>query len=166
LRDRSSFGKNSPFAFAKENGSLMLLIDTTITAAFTFVHHVEEMEQVRYRKYKRIRILLKSQKEEYKEVECLLYAKKPGWTMSLDGLERLLVEKGIARKYNIGKIPCTLVDLAKAYPLIKEDIDKNNARNLARFSFKLYVKEKVKSLLRNLGFQTINDKISHDPGLL
>lgn len=190
LDNRSSFAGDSPFAFIREHNGMMLLIDTTITAAFTFVHHVEEIERVGYRKFKRVNINVGGEagkiagREEFRTVgreddrtvrreddrtvgrEVLLYAKKPGWTMDLSGLERILVEKDVAKKMMINKIAFTLVDLQAAYPLIKDDIEKNNAKNLARFSFSLYFREMAKSVLAAAGIHTLADKISHDQGLL
>jgi aminoglycoside 3-N-acetyltransferase len=171
LDNRSSFSEDSPFAFMMQHGAKMLLIDTTITAAFTFVHHVEEMERVGYRKFRRIGVFVEEEKgrngdKEKGRKEVLLYAKKPGWTMDLSGLEKLLFEKNIANKQMINKIAFTLVDLQSSYQVIKDDIDRNNAKNLARFSFGLYIREKAKTALAAAGFHTVSDKISHDPGLL
>jgi hypothetical protein len=98
--------------------------------------------------------------------EVLLYAKKPGWTMDLSGLERLLTEKQVAVKMKINQVAFTIVDLQAAYPVIQEDIIRNDARNLARFSTGLFIREKAKSVLAAAGIHTIADKISHDPGLL
>jgi aminoglycoside 3-N-acetyltransferase len=166
LNNQSSFSADSPFSFMKDNRAMMLLVDTTISAAFTFVHYVEEMEMVRYRKFRKIGILLGGNEERLVRKDYLLYAKKPGWTMDLAGLEQLLTEKQIAKKISINQVSCTLVDLEAAYPVIKEDILQNKAKNLARFSFELYLREKAKSMLAAVGIHTLADKISHDPGLL
>lgn len=164
LDNSSSFGEDSPFAFFKANDALMLLIDTSITDAFTFVHHVEEMEQVNYRRYREIKIIFDNDMEN--RGSYLLYAKKPGWTMALEGLENLLKEKNIATSVNINKIPFTLVKLTDSYDVIRRDIRDNKAANLARYDFKLYLRETAKSILGAAGIHTLADKISHDPGLL
>jgi aminoglycoside 3-N-acetyltransferase len=166
LSNQSSFSAGSPFAFMNEHRAKMLLIDTTISAAFTFVHHVEEMEKVGYRKYKTIRINFDENSGNPTRKEYLLYAKKKGWTMDLAGLETLLTDQQIAKKMLINQVPCTLVDLHAAYPVIKNDINRNKAKNLARFSPELYLREKAKSILAAFGIHTLADKISHDPGLL
>lgn len=166
LNNQSSFSTDSPFAFMKEHHAKMLLIDTTISAAFTFVHHVEEMEKVSYRKFKKIRIYLDENAVIPARKEYLLYAKKPGWTMALGGLEQLLTEQQIAKKVMISQVSCILVDLEAAYPVIKDDILQNKAKNLARFSPELYLRENAKSILAAIGIHTLADKISHDPGLL
>ena len=166
LDNQSSFAADSPFAFMKEHQAKMVLIDTTISAAFTFVHHVEEMEKVSYRKYRKIRIFVGENDGKPARKEYLLYAKKPGWTMDLEGLEKLLIEQQIAKKILINQVPFTLVDLETAYPVIANDILHNNAKNLARFNPVLYLREKAKSMLASVGIHTLADKISHDPGLL
>jgi aminoglycoside 3-N-acetyltransferase len=166
LKNRSSFGEDSPFAYMKDHHALMLLINTTISEAFTFVHHVEEMEGVSYRRYKKIAIFIENDEVKPVSVEYLLYAKKAGWTMALDGLERLLEEGGIARKTTVNQVACTVAGLDEAYPVIKDDILHNQAKNLARFSLDLYLREKTKAMLGAAGIHTLSDKISHDPGLL
>ena len=166
LDNKSSFSAESPFAFMKEHHAKMLLIDTTISAAFTFVHHVEEMEKVSYRKFRTIGIYLDQNSEKPVKKEYLLYAKKPGWTMDLTGLERMLTEQQIAKKMLINQVTFTLVDLHQAYPIIKNDINRNKSKYIARFSRELYLREKAKSILAAIGIQTLADKISHDPGLL
>jgi aminoglycoside 3-N-acetyltransferase len=166
LNNKSSFSADSPFAFMNEHHAQMLLIDTTISAAFTFVHHVEEMEKVSYRKYKTVGIYIDEIKGNPARKEYMLYAKKPGWTMDLAGLETLLTEQQIAKKMLINQVPFTLVDLHAAYPVIKNDINRNKAKNLARFRPELYLREKAKSILASFGVHTLADKISHDPGLL
>ncbi len=179
LDNRSSFDAGSPFAFFREHQGLMLLIDTTITDAFTFVHHVEEMEGVRYRRYRRIWLDVGEEngrqgdgetwrqgEGEKGRKEVVLYAKKAGWTMDLGGLEKLLFEKNAAKKIIYKRVNFTLVDLDASYPVIQDDIRHNGARNLARFSPDLYLREKAKAALGVFGIHTLADKISHDPGLL
>lgn len=171
LSNKSSFGNDSPFSFFRDHGGKMLLIDTTIADAFTFVHHVEEMEKVKYRRYLKMIIHIDKEKKERGEEgkwgrEVWLYAKKPGWTMDLSGLEKLLVEEKVAKKMKINQVSFTLVDLPASYAVIQKDIRKNNAHNIARFCMNLYLREKAKSVLGIFGIYTIADKISHDPGLL
>jgi len=166
MNNLSSFDKDSPFAFMKNKMAVMLLIDTSITAAFTFVHHVEEMEKVQYRKYRQIWILLDKNDDKPVRKGYLLYAKRPGWTMSLEGLEAILLENQVAKQVIFKQLTCTLVDLAAAYPVIKNEIINSDTNIIARFSLELYLREKAKSFLAAFGIHTLADKISHDPGLL
>jgi hypothetical protein len=86
--------------------------------------------------------------------------------MDLSGLEKLLIEKEAAKVHKINQVVFTLVDLDAAHGIIVDDIRKNNARNIARFSMGLYFRETAKSTLSFFGIHTLADKISHDPGLL
>lgn len=109
LSNKSSFDKDSPFAFFRDQGGKMLFIDTTVAAAFTFVHHVEEMEKVRYRKYERLIINIEEGKggrgeEKTRRREVMLFAKKPGGTRDLKGLEKLLVQEKVAKKMKINQV--------------------------------------------------------------
>lgn len=164
MNNRSSFAADSPFAFFRQHHACMLLIDTSVTAAFTYVHHVEELEKVKYRKFRKIWLKVDDGMTGGREV--WLYAKKRGWTMDLSGLEKLLIEKGAAKVHKINQVIFTLVDLDAAHGIIMDDIRNNNAGNIARFSMGLYFRETAKSILSFFGIHTLADKISHDPGLL
>lgn len=166
LDNNSSFAAGSPFASFREHHALMLLIDTSIADAFTFVHHVEELERVKYRRFKRINIFQEDGNGKTVKREAVIYAKKTGWTMDLKGLEKLLSDKNIAIRKTINRVAFTTVDLDAAFPVIQEDIRNNGARNIARFSLSLYFREMAKSILSAFGIRTLADKISHDHGLL
>ena len=163
LNNKSSFGQDSPFGFLHSYQAKMAILGTSIANAFTFVHYVEELNQVRYRKYKRINIY---DEDSGLWGEFTLYAKKRGWTMDMSGLEKMLVGSGAAKIGEINGIPFAIIDLAASFPVVQEDIQHNHARNIARFSSKLYLRELGKSILGLIGFRTASDKISHDPGLL
>jgi len=49
LNNISSFGQDSPFAYLYDNQGKMLIIGLDYQRSFTFVHYVEECEQVKYR---------------------------------------------------------------------------------------------------------------------
>jgi aminoglycoside 3-N-acetyltransferase len=163
LDNVSSFGNDSPFAFFHSYQGKMLILGTTIINAFTFVHYIEELNQVKYRKYKDINIFLEDEGEWRK---YRLYTKQPGWTMDMTGLEQLLLERGIAKKHIINGIDAFIIDLAEAFPLVQDDIQHNNAGNIARYSLQQYLKDSVKANLGKIGIRTASDKISHDPGIL
>ena len=161
----SSFGPDSPFAFFHRKDMLMLMLGTGVTEAFTFVHYVEELEKVRYRRYAflRIKYLYPDGEQDWKQV-CL-YAKRPGWTMNLASLEKLFREKGILSETTFNGIPCAMIRLGEAFPLIREDIVHNRSRSISHFSWTLFAREKLKKVLSSLHlYRTLTDKISHDPG--
>ncbi len=162
----SSFGADSPFAFFKKKNTLMVMIGTNVTDAFTFVHHAEEMEKVKYRKYRDIDIhYFDKNDEEGSWKKFRIYAKKSGRTMNLDGLEELFRKEGILKEDSFNGIGCSQVLLGDAYPIIREDIRSNHARNISHFSLKLMVKESLKSVLSSLHLhKTLTEKISRASG--
>ncbi len=163
LTNRSSFGPDSPFAFFREHDAQMLVIGTPLSQAFTFVHFVEESAQAWYRSRRRLEIYLE---DEHRRAQFEIFSKKPGWTMDMTGLESLLVSRGLARSFEINRVPFALAGLAASFGVILEDIRSNRARNIVRFSPKLYLRDQAKAVLSAFGFHTLSDKISHDPGLL
>lgn len=161
----SSFGTDSPFAFFKETNCLMIMVGTSVTESFTFVHHVEEQEQVRYRRYRTIRLeyLLGDGRQEWREYR--IYAKRPGWTMNLSLLEGLFRKKGTLTQITINGVACSRIRLGEAYPIILDDITQNRARSISRFDLKLFMKEMLKNTLSSLHlYRTLTEKISHGPG--
>jgi aminoglycoside 3-N-acetyltransferase len=163
LKNVSSFGSYSPFHFLHIYQGKVAILGTSIAESFSFVHYVEEKNKVRYRKYKNINIRNDdlSLREDY-----LFFAKKTGWTMDMAGLEKLLKNGGAVNDGRINDIPYAVVDLAAAFPIIETDILTNRARNIARFSLKLYLRDHLKRLLSVTGIHTPSEKISHDPGIL
>ncbi|MBU2650510.1 MAG: AAC(3) family N-acetyltransferase, partial [Bacteroidetes bacterium] len=160
LRNRSSFGMDSPFALMKELDARMLFIGTSLADALTYTHFVEESEKVHYRKYSRINISLEGiQKESF-----LFYKKKTGWTMDMSGLETLL-EPMICKDYKLNGIRYILLNLRDAHEIIKKDIRENRARNIARFDFSIFLKEIGKEILYKLRkYRTVNDRIKFGTG--
>jgi aminoglycoside 3-N-acetyltransferase len=141
----------------------MLVLGTSLSNAFTFVHFVEELQKVKYRKYKTINVFVE---EEDLWKAFRLYAKKPGWTMDMAGLEKLIVSDKAAVLSEVNGVSCTCIDLVKAFPIIEEEIQVNQARGIARFSSRIYFRDLARPLLAKAGFRSKSDIISHDPGLL
>lgn len=150
--DRSSFGKESVFAYLHHHRGKMLLIDIDLQHSFTFAHYVEEMEQVPYRQMKTYRVRSRNDflpgTTMLVEKDSCLYEKKPGYTIHLNGLEAIFLREGAAEKQILNGVPFLLIDLAAAYTLVENDIRRNEARNLVIFDRKLYLKQRIKSFLK------------------
>jgi aminoglycoside 3-N-acetyltransferase len=163
LQNESSFGPGSPFEFLHNYQAKMLVMGTSLSNAFTFVHYVEELHQVKYRKYRTINVF---EEDDNSWKAFRLFAKRPGWTMDMQGLEKLILGNKAATLSQVNGINCTLIDLAKAFPIVEKEIESNRARNIARFSSRLYLRDLARPLLAKAGFRSHSDIISHDPGLL
>jgi aminoglycoside 3-N-acetyltransferase len=165
LRNRSSFSGDSPFAKFHEWNAKMLFIGTNVAEAFTYVHHVEETEQVNYRKYARMIIKYHRDSKFYEEEEILFYRKRWGWTMNLDKLQDLML-KEILESRVINKIDCSMLHIQKADEIIRRDFSENKARNIAHFEGKLYLRDMIKHFLQYFHiYKTTQDKINDGTGL-
>jgi aminoglycoside 3-N-acetyltransferase len=166
MNNQSSFGKDSPFAFLKDKNSKMLLISTGVAEALTFAHFVEETEKVRYRKYKTFKIFYTDEDGETSLKQFLLYKKKPGWDLNFKPIEKIL-KNSILKEKSVNNIKIQMLNLADAYLFIQKDIRENNAKSLAYFSKKLFVRDIIKDILHKFNiFSSAQDKITNQNKML
>jgi aminoglycoside 3-N-acetyltransferase len=165
MNNLSSFGKDSPFAFFRENDVKMLMIGTGVTEAFTFVHYVEELERVKYRSYRHVRVNYVDADGTSGKKKFMIFAKKPGWTMDLAPLEEHFKEEGFLIERSINGVNYSSIQLGEAFSVIKDDILRHHSMRISRFSMKLYLREVLKSALLSLHlYKTLSEKIAHAPG--
>ena len=159
LKNSSSFGNDSPFEYLLRKNALLLFAGTTIGEAMTFTHFVEENEQVRYRRYKKLSVKYTDRKGETATREYELFAKKAGYTMAMDRLEDIIPERAINTSM-INNIPFISIRCKDAYDIIGRDISDNNASSIARFSYSLYIRDIIKQGLQRFNlFRTTYGKI-------
>jgi len=159
MRNSSSFGVDSPFAWMYERNALMVFAGTTPAEAMTFTHFVEETEQVRYRSYRSLSIRYSDADGNASEKVFRIYAKKAGWTMKIDKLVKLF-SSDVLRRYRINGIDFFTIRCRSAYDVISRDIRENNARSIAAFSMKLYFRDILKLWLKRFNlFRTTYGKI-------
>jgi len=159
MNNVSSFGPDSPFAWLLEKNALMVFAGTTLAEALTFTHFVEESEQVRYRKYKRLKIKYTNMKGRTEDRYYKIYSKKAGWTMQLHKLSEILTPD-VLKVYQINGIPFYTIRCRDAYEVISNDIKENNASSIAGFNTKLYFRDIIKTGLQRFNlFRTSYGKI-------
>ncbi|MCK4568802.1 MAG: AAC(3) family N-acetyltransferase [Bacteroidales bacterium] len=159
LENSSSFGKDSPFAYLLEKNALLIFAGTTIEEAMTFTHFVEENEQVRYRRYKNLKVDYTDRKGDTYAKVFKLYAKKAGYTMALDRLADILPAE-ILFKNMINNVPFISLRCKDTYEIIGRDIRENNASSIAKFSYSLYIRDIIKNGLQRFNlFRTTYGKI-------
>lgn len=159
MRNISSFGIDSPFAWMQEHNALMVFAGTTVAEAMTFTHFVEESERVWYRKPKKLKIDYTAVDGVISKKEFWIYAKKPGWTMQMGELEKLLRPEKM-QHFVINGIDFYSIRCRDAYEIISKDIKENNARSIAGYSLKLYFRDILKSSLKRFNlFRTTHGKI-------
>ena len=165
LRNISSFGQDSPFAKFREWDARMLFIGTNVSEAFTYVHHVEEMLQVGYRRYKKLHIQYHENGKFLAAEQILFYKKRCGWTMNLDLLQDRLLS-GTMDVIKINHVDCAILNISKADMAVRQDILENQAKNIAHFTTKLFLRDMIKSFLKYFHiYKTPQDKINDGTGL-
>ncbi len=159
LKNTSSFGSDSPFAWMLKRNTLMVFAGTTVAEALTFTHFVEETEQVRYRKYKKLMIRYTDAQGNTSPEGFSIFSKKPGWTMQLEKLNELLSGREL-KEYRINGIPFSAIRARDAFEVISKDIRENRAASIVTFSLKLYFRDIIKhGLIRFNLFRTTYGKI-------
>lgn len=147
IHSKSTFGSESVFAFLHHNKAKMLIIDVDLQHSFTFAHYVEESHKVPYRKFLKLTYKSSNEKGELHEEKLMVYSKKRGMLNTLNNLETLFIERGAMQIQKINNSNFLLVDLAKAYDLISDEIKENKARKIYRFDKLEYTKRTLKAVL-------------------
>lgn len=145
IETESTFGSNSIFSELVQLDAKMLLIDIDLNHSFTFVHHVEEMMQVTYRKNNTINYKLKGA-ETINEKKIKFFGKKIGYQNQLNKLLPILLAENCATQLTINESNFILINLKKAFQVIKNDIINNESKNIVTFDFVLYVKSLFKKI--------------------
>jgi len=134
LNNKNSFSKESPFAFLHKNRAKMISFDVSLQHSFTFVHYVEEIENVNYRYHKEFtsKYIDYDRKENIKTYNMFVRDIEKGVVTFLEPLEELFTKNNIMKKQKIYDIEIREIDLEKSFEFIRDDIRFNNAKNLYR----------------------------------
>ena len=136
MENTDSFGQDSPFAYLKEMKAKNLFIDVTYQNSFTYVHYVEEWEgNVSYRYCKDFTAGYVDARGEKSVRTYSMFVRNldKDVQVTINPMESVFVEKGAVRQYTINDISFRMLDLEKAYQLIKEDIISNKSRRLCSY---------------------------------
>jgi aminoglycoside 3-N-acetyltransferase len=128
----SSFGKDSPFAYLYNKNAKMLMIDVDYQQSFTFVHFVEEQEKVNYRYTKNFEGHYISQDGNSFEATYSMCVRNLDESVvtRINPIGEILEAKKASWKYIDDEISYRVVNLKKAYEVIKNDINQNESKNL------------------------------------
>lgn len=159
MNNKSSFGPDSPFAYLHQENALMVFAGTSPSEAMTFVHYVEESEQVKYRKYRELIILCRGRDGSSEKRAYGIFAKKPGYTMRLERLPELF-PPGVLKSYSFNEIPFFTIGCRDAFDALQANIRADGGTSLAGFSMKLYFRDIIKTMLSRFNlFRTTYGKI-------
>ena len=147
MRNESSFAANSPFDFLNSHKAIMLTIDLDLQSSLTFAHYTEELENVKYRAWKKVPVMYTDEKGNSERKIFRLFAKKAGYINNVNPMEEVFLSAGILRLKTVNNIPLAQLDLARAHEIMREDILNNKARNIVFFNTKQWAKSIVKSAM-------------------
>jgi aminoglycoside 3-N-acetyltransferase len=127
-----AFDKESVFNFIHKIKAKMIIIDLPLQNSFTFVHHVEEIEQVSYRYNKQFtsKYINEEGIEMVKTYDMYVRDIENNVLTYIEPLEDLFIQHNVMSIYNIDEITIRQIDLSKAYHIIEDDIRNNNAKSL------------------------------------
>ena len=148
IETNSTFGADSVFALVHKKQGKLLLIDVDLQHGFTFAHFVEEAEQVSYRNHRTYAVECIDQSGVTTSKTVKFYEKKKGIGTCLNKLTALFIKSEVITEKKLNGSTFTLIDLDKAYDLIKADIRTNGGAHLHFWNFKLWVKDWVKDYVR------------------
>lgn len=156
--NRTSFGLDSPFHQMYQLGAKTVSVDLPLQDSFTFIHYVERMENVKYRKKRGVHVHYRDAEgnEEWRQYE--IFSKRAGWLIDMAPLEESL--RGVGKSGSINGIPYTVIPCQEGYEIVKEDLKRNRRGSFARFYLKYYFRDRLKALLRKAGvFRTKMERV-------
>lgn len=129
LQNKSSFGKDSPFAWLHKNQGKQLVFDAI---GFTFVHYVEETFGVSYRYLKDFTSEYIDQYAKHSIRTYSMYVRdlNLNFIVSKDGLERVLLEHNSMNLITENDIKFGLIPFCSAFESFKDEILNNQSKNL------------------------------------
>ncbi|NMB33100.1 MAG: AAC(3) family N-acetyltransferase [Clostridium sp.] len=127
----SSFGDDSPFSYMRKNNAKMLIIGVPYDHSFTFMHHVEEMENVPYRYMKDFTAYYVDGcgKRSMRTYSMYVRNLEMG-VITQFKLDEDMKKDGASLHYTINNVEFILIDLSRAYEVIRRDIINNGGRGL------------------------------------
>ncbi|MCR4867531.1 MAG: AAC(3) family N-acetyltransferase [Lachnospiraceae bacterium] len=136
IRNKSSFGADSPFTYMMEHDFDNLFIDKDLQHSFVFVHYVEEQNgPVPYR-------YLKDFTADYTDRNGI--CEKRTYSMNVRDLdmdvenriypyEPEFIEKGIMERFFVNGLEFKMIDLKRSYDIIADDVRNNKSRKLCSY---------------------------------
>ena len=149
--ERSSFGPASPFAFMLRHEARILALDIDVTYALTYIHHVEELERVTYRRWHDLAIDHTALDGTRGRTTYRLYGKRPGHMNTTARLEAALLERGALRQGSLGPLRYSVVEVAALHRLLAHDIRATGGRLIHDFSWVRWFRDHLRPMFKREG---------------
>lgn len=144
LKNESTFGKDSIFGLLRKKNCKFIFLDISIQNCFTYVHYVEELLRVPYRKFYTYPIKIES--PEGKHIQQLkVYGKKMGVYNWIVHMEDFLFENNYFESYQYGLSQIDIITSDVVHPIIEDTI--RSEKSTHKFIWKLYFKNLIRKYI-------------------
>lgn len=149
LSDETSFGEKSIFGYLAKNNAKFIFMDVDLQNSFTFIHYLEQKENVRYRKFYPLNIHIKNDKLSSSRL-ILFHTKRMGISTNLFPLQKYLLELNILKEIQFGQAKIFMADANS----LKEGVAKaiKNGIKFHRFNLYLFGKQLIKKCIGKIHF--------------
>ena len=132
MNDSNSFMGDTPFRYLHENDGLMVMLDVMPLHSFTFVHYVEECCDVDYRFRKEFpSTYIDEEGNETQRVYTMFVRYLDERSVETNPIMNTwLAEQNVLKENTVRTIPVKFLRFTKAYKLIENDIEKDNAKHI------------------------------------
>lgn len=146
LENSSSFGKDSPFEWLYTHHAKLIGIDVDLQQSLTYAHYAEEEARVAYRRQRWYTVTY-TDGGTTTQRRFSIYAKKPGYVNQVNPLYPDFKAAGLLTEHDVNKVPCFVLDLHGALAPMKKDLQDNKARKMTYFSWNVWARSIVRSML-------------------
>lgn len=144
LNNSSSLGEGSVFDLLDKYHGKMICIDVDFQNSLTFVHHVEEKENVKYRKPYQWQ--MKTVIDDVEENKSFIFHTKKPWILTdLYGLQSKSAEEGVNHLYSFNKTIIQYFELNEMHDYILKYM--KSGEKLYKVSLKHFAKTIAKRIL-------------------
>lgn len=138
LTNKSSFGADSPFAYMVEHGYRNLFIDKELEHSYVFVHYAEQSVGNLHDDYRYLKDFTGEYTDENGVTSTRTYdmnvrALDKDVTNVIYAFEEEFIEKGIMKRFFINDLEYKIIELAKAHPILQEDVRHNRSRRICSY---------------------------------
>ncbi len=144
---KSTFGKNSLFHNLLKNNVVQVFLDVDLQNSFTFIHYVEELKKVAYRKHYKLKYLQNGTLKIH-----LFHTRKPGFITDLSKLQSKMLQNGVLKKSELNGISIFRLETTKAFDFLCSEIEQHGGAEWRYFSWKAYFRRWLKRILKNQAF--------------
>lgn len=129
MNNKSSWGQDSPFYFLHHNQAKLLLFNVSLQRGFTFMHYVEQSIHVPYRYMKDFFGTYIDENGNKSPRVYSMYVRDLDIESKEYLPDKFLDDTGITKKAKIDTMNFKIVDLAKSYEIVADDLRNNKAGN-------------------------------------